>query len=111
MVVKPDDVTNVATAENEETNTKNMTQGQSSYYTRKENADDVDQLVNVYFLIDPPHVSLQWVPTVKSHAEEIHKLDITVNTSNVDKNITTLETTLTSVPLFDDCYSTIDFYY
>lgn len=75
-----------------------MSKGQSSHYNRDTNADDVDNFINDEFHHDTPHVSPRKVASVKSNIEEIRNSDVTVNTSNMDKNIINDEKTSTSLP-------------
>lgn len=79
-----------------------MDQGQSSPYTIESDVDDVHQLVNEAFPNDSSNVSPQTVTPVESHTEETSNLDILVNTSNMDTNITTIETPLTSSSYVDE---------
>lgn len=52
------------------------------------NANDVDHLINDVFSHDTPLVSPRKITSVESNMNEISNMNVTVNTSNMDTNIT-----------------------
>lgn len=83
----------VVQTEDEETDTEVQEPIQHIFYDREGNVDDVDQMMHV-----TPSVSPWRNASVKSNIEETNNLDVSVNKSDVVKNITNSETPLTFVP-------------
>ncbi|CAH1427654.1 unnamed protein product [Lactuca virosa] len=80
-----------------ETKDIDLSKGQSMIYHNEANTDDADHMINDAFVNDTLPVSPQKVATVESNTNEIRNPDVTVNTSNVDTNITNAKTRLQSL--------------
>ncbi|CAH1431367.1 unnamed protein product [Lactuca virosa] len=75
-----------------DTEDMDLSKGAFLQYSRHVNADDVDYMSNDVFVNDTPPVSPRKIATVEYNAKEIPNPDVTVNTSDVDTNITNAET-------------------